>query len=263
MPGSTLKDSVKEDEEKFLFPAIGTPKVPTRSSSSFFGAWPQTFERSISLLASPIIPKSDAERFSKSPAPGRLLRRNNELDGGVYTPEQGRYGSLHRMFSNSERNLSTFGHKASLDASAHNLQRRQDEAKLYREKVISEQTTQKHNEKASFLQCVFNLSNILMGVGLLGLPFVFRLAGYIGGIMCLFIFGIICWRTAILIGRALNGDPRPAHCFFDSTVDKSQSRSSLRSFPDIARDAFGESGCFILSTILYFEVSLCASENFV
>ena len=31
---------------------------------------------------------------------------------------------------------------------------------------------------SSFLQCIFNLANILMGMGLLGLPYAYRAAGY-------------------------------------------------------------------------------------
>lgn len=37
----------------------------------------------------------------------------------------------------------------------------------------------------------------------------------------------------------------------------------LKSFPDIARAAFGETGCFILSVILYFELFSCLSIFFV
>jgi len=38
------------------------------------------------------------------------------------------------------------------------------------------------DNKSSFLQCTFNMANILMGVGMLGLPFVFKSAGFIGGL---------------------------------------------------------------------------------
>jgi amino acid permease len=69
--------------------------------------------------------------------------------------------------------------------------------------------------KSSFAQSVFNLANILMGVGMLGLPFALRSAGWVGGLGCLFVFGLVCWRTAILIGRELNGDPRPSHIFYE------------------------------------------------
>ena len=122
------------------------------------------------------------------------------------------------------------------------------------------------DEKATFSQCVFNMANILMGVGLLGLPFVMKSAGFIGGILILVIFAAITWRTSILIGRELNGDPRPSSAFDDSPFKSplrpgasplARMRSPLRSFPDIAREAFGDKGCVMLASVLYFELFSC------
>jgi Transmembrane amino acid transporter protein len=103
------------------------------------------------------------------------------------------------------------------------------------------------NHKTSVLQCIFNLSNILMGVGLLGLPYVYRLTGYVGGTACILVLATICWRTAILIGRCLSGK----HV---AQLVGGPPPKQLTSFPDIARASFGETGCYVLSTILYFEV---------
>ena len=122
------------------------------------------------------------------------------------------------------------------------------------------------DEKSSFTQCVFNMANILMGVGLLGLPFVMKSAGFLGGLLTLVSFATITWRTSILIGRELNGDPRPSSTFDDSPFKSplkpgastlARMRPPLRSFPDIAREAFGENGCILLSSVLYFELFSC------
>lgn len=128
------------------------------------------------------------------------------------------------------------------------------------------------DEKASFSQCVFNMANILMGVGLLGLPFVMKSAGFYGGIATMIIFGGITCRTSLLIGQELNGDPRPSN-FFDDSPFKSplepgssslaRMRNPLRSFPDIAREAFGDHGCVILASVLYFELFSCLGIFFV
>jgi hypothetical protein len=288
------------DEEEAA-PSSSSSSVGTTSPAT---GWPHTFERSIALLASPILPAADAAFYSKSPAPGGLnllLRRGGDLDRGIHTPVQ-LYGSttngrtaertmmgVAAVDSHSERDLLLNGRRPALMARTPSLnlhqqiqsaallslldveqehEKRQMEAKSYRQKLLQkknnltnkskkgqpkknrvvangqhQQRGEQHHEKASVLQCIFNLSNILMGVGLLGLPYVFRLTGYGGGVICILVLATICWRTAILIGRCLGSSHH--HC------DESK---ILTSFPDIARAAFGETGCYVLSTILYFEV---------
>ena len=126
------------------------------------------------------------------------------------------------------------------------------------------------DHKSTFAQCVFNFSNVLMGVGLLGLPFALRSAGWIGGFLCLGAFGLITWRTSILIGRALNGDPRPASHFDDDspscdpplkpgTCPEARMQERHTSLPEIAMTAFGDSGFYFLSAILYFELFACVA----
>uniref|UniRef100_A0A6U3QWM1 Amino acid transporter transmembrane domain-containing protein n=2 Tax=Ditylum brightwellii TaxID=49249 RepID=A0A6U3QWM1_9STRA len=98
---------------------------------------------------------------------------------------------------------------------------------------------------------------------MLGLPFVYKSVGWIGGTMVIILFGSIMWRTSILLGRELNGDPRPCHKFDDSPYESSlipgssasaRMRKPITSFPQIARDAFGEKGCICISSVLYFEL---------
>lgn len=141
----------------------------------------------------------------------------------------------------------------------------QKHAKQCQQKVI--------DGKATFSQSLFNMSNILMGVGILGAPYVFRSAGWIGGFAVTFVFSLITWRTSILIGRELNGDPRPSSLFDDSpykspippgsAVAGARMLPPITSFPDIARNAFGTSGTIILSSVLYFELFSCLAIFFV
>ncbi len=104
------------------------------------------------------------------------------------------------------------------------------------------------------------------GVGLLGLPYSCAKAGVLGGTCALLVFGFICWKTSILIGRELNGDPRPSAYFDDSpwktplqpgSVPEARMRKPISSFPDIAREAFGYWGALILAIVLYFELFSC------
>jgi len=144
--------------------------------------------------------------------------------------------------------------------------RREMETDLLRVQMKEEQDSSLSNEKSSFTQCMFNMSNILMGVGMLGLPYIFRCAGWIGGFAVTLTFSLIAWRTSICLGRELNGDPRPA-AYFDDDPYKSpiipgssasaRMRKPIKSFPDIAREAFGQNGTIMLSLILYFELFSC------
>lgn len=288
--------------------------------------WPSTYERSIALLASPMVQRSQVELFTKSPKPGSTpaaLARRRDLRRGFYTPDlsvmvrhagtlSGRslvkdggggdsdeeaLGSAREQF----QKLDFRSQKQQLRETQEKQQKRAAEAKKYREQILQQANDDVdglkspgylkevalrssrprkgegavdliQDGKSSFAQCVFNLANILMGVGLLGLPFALKSAGWVGGLGCLFVFGFICWRTAILIGRELNGDPRPSHAFVDSpfktpllprSVPEARILPPIRSFPDIARAAFGETGCFILSVILYFELFSCVCIFFV
>ena len=263
--------------------------------------WPSTFERSIHLLASPRLPKADVAYFTKSPKPGSTqlaLARRSNLDRGYYTPDTGiqppKRGSENdflRIGARQKVQSLDFSKRLDVIGSIQAQQKKAQEAKAYRAEILKQQgaaaKTGKDDEKektkrektkkvkggkASFAQCTFNLANILMGVGLLGLPFVFRSAGWAGGFLCIFVFSVIAWRTSILIGRELNGDPRPSSFFDDSPFKTPLPPGSsanarmlppITSFPDIARNAFGETGCFILSFVLYFELFSCIGIFFV
>jgi hypothetical protein len=120
--------------------------------------------------------------------------------------------------------------------------------------------------KATTAQCIFNLANILMGVGLLTLPYACKTAGALGGGLAIVSLAFVTWRTSIMIGRELNGDPRPLSYFDDSpwksplqpgSTPEARMRIPLSGFPDIARAAFGDVGSVLLACVLYFELFSC------
>ena len=101
---------------------------------------------------------------------------------------------------------------------------------------------------------------------MLGLPFAFAAAGWWGATFAIISFSFVTWRTSILIGHELNGDPRPASFFTDSPYKtpilpgsdpNARMRRPIKSFPDIARAAFGDTGAVVLSVVLYFELFSC------
>ena len=264
--------------------------------------WPSTFERSIALLASPVQTRDNVEKFTHSPKPGSTplaLTKRTNLDKGFYTPERSAIYPPKRGENLSERDAGSFrqglGKIQSLDFRPVDLEsvvdiqkKKAQEAKEYRQKILQQsdqykspgygremasvrmkkkqKEAKKVEGKSSFMQCVFNLANILMGVGLLGLPYVLKSAGWIGGLFALTVLAVVAWRTSILIGRELNGDPRPSNFFDDSpfktpvqpgSVPSARMYPPITSFPDIAKAAFGKTGNLVLSILLYFELFSC------
>lgn len=107
---------------------------------------------------------------------------------------------------------------------------------------------------------------------MLGLPYIFKSAGWIGGFLVTVGFAVVAWRTSILIGRQLNGDPRPSSFFDDSpyknplppgSTENARMRAPMTSFPEIARTCFGQTGAVILSIVLYFELFSCLAIFYV
>jgi len=92
---------------------------------------------------------------------------------------------------------------------------------------------------ATFWQCVFNIVNLVIGLGLLALPFAFAKIGWLGGFISLFAVTLMAWRTAILIGRNMSsgGNNKP-----------------LYSYHDMASKAFGPTGANLVVSMLCFEV---------
>lgn len=225
---------------------------------------------------------------SYSPRPGRsLMKKTLSLDYKVGSQSRENAFSIEKEKKIKEKIISAHEYRQKILAQA---QSKSKPANEDRENVLNspgyerEKETDKHKEKlkeeesksgkgsSTFVQCVFNMSNILMGVGMLGLPNLFMNAGWIGGFLITLVFAAITWRTSILIGRELNGDPRPCHFFDDSPIktptipasaEGARMRNGLRSFPDISREAFGTSGAIILSSTLYFELFSCLAIFFV
>lgn len=110
---------------------------------------------------------------------------------------------------------------------------------------------------------------------MLGLPYVFKSAGWIGGFCVTLSLCLVTWRTSYYIGRELNGDPRPLHLFENSPVKSpingydvdptvlTRMRKPINGFPGIAREALGHVGSIVLSSVLYFELFSCLSIFFV
>jgi amino acid permease len=69
-------------------------------------------------------------------------------------------------------------------------------------------TTGDHKKKSSFYQSTFNAINVLVGVGILSLPFAFNLAGWVPAFVLLLFFMCLTNYTARIIVKCLEYDAR-------------------------------------------------------
>ncbi|EQC40088.1 hypothetical protein SDRG_02743 [Saprolegnia diclina VS20] len=94
---------------------------------------------------------------------------------------------------------------------------------------------------SSFWGATLNVINVLMGVGVLSLPYSMRVAGLTLGLGLLLGMGIIANLTGHLLGACLASDAR------------------LRSYPDIVNAAFGLWGRRVVSMICFVELFIACT----
>ncbi|MCO5605010.1 hypothetical protein L7F22_059186 [Adiantum nelumboides] len=93
----------------------------------------------------------------------------------------------------------------------------------------------------SATQAALNGINVLCGVGVLTTPYAVKEGGWLG-LVLLFVFAIVSWYTGLLLRRCLD------------------SQIGLETYPDIGQAAFGMTGRFLISIILYVELYACCVE---
>jgi hypothetical protein len=96
---------------------------------------------------------------------------------------------------------------------------------------------------STFFQSFFNSCNILMGIGLLSLPFAFNITGWIVGISLLLIFSAITLHTGTLLQRCLDYEREDGYISC--------------TYGDLGYVAFGESGRAFISFIFFLELIAC------
>ncbi|XP_061370875.1 amino acid transporter AVT1I-like [Gastrolobium bilobum] len=94
---------------------------------------------------------------------------------------------------------------------------------------------------STFLETCFNGLNSLLGVGILSISYAVSQGGWLSFIL-LFIFAMMCWYTALLLQRCMDGNPQ------------------IKSYPDIGQVAFGYKGRAVVASIIYMELFLIAVE---
>jgi vesicular inhibitory amino acid transporter len=97
---------------------------------------------------------------------------------------------------------------------------------------------------SSLLQTTLNITNILMGVSILSLPFAFHLAGFLPSLVLLALGALVTASSALILARI-------------QRASLSATGVALLTFGDIGEAAFGHRGRFFIQFIfcwydLYF-----------
>ncbi|XP_031115758.1 amino acid transporter AVT1I-like [Ipomoea triloba] len=95
---------------------------------------------------------------------------------------------------------------------------------------------------SSFLRSCFNGVNILLGVGIVSVPYALSEGGWLC-LMILVLVAFSCFYTGLLIQKCMDSSPR-----------------TNTTYPDIAERAFGKRGRWLISTFMYLELYLVAVE---
>ncbi|KAG6475012.1 hypothetical protein ZIOFF_064229 [Zingiber officinale] len=100
------------------------------------------------------------------------------------------------------------------------------------------------SKNCSYGQAVLNGINVLCGVGILSTPYAVKEGGWLG-LSILLIFSVLAWYTGILLRYCLD------------------SEEGLETYPDIGQAAFGTTGRFAISIVLYLELYACCVEYII
>ncbi|CAN1785842.1 Amino acid transporter AVT1J [Linum perenne] len=107
-----------------------------------------------------------------------------------------------------------------------------------RETIVDQQP---QGQGTSFGRTCLNGINSLSGVGILSMPYVLSQGGW-GSLSLLLLIATVCYYTGLLLQRCMDVN------------------ENIRTYPDIAYEAYGNIGRVCLTSVLYLEFYLVAVE---
>ncbi|KAJ4972992.1 hypothetical protein NE237_006166 [Protea cynaroides] len=117
------------------------------------------------------------------------------------------------------------------------------ETETYKKETMESQSNlpEQTQKGATFLRTCFNGINALSGVGILSIPYALAEGGWFC-LLLLLIMSMVCFFTGLLLRRCMDAHPR------------------VKTYPDIGEVAFGYKGKALISTFMYLELYLIATE---
>ncbi|KAJ3158176.1 hypothetical protein HDU86_003131 [Geranomyces michiganensis] len=219
-----------------------TDSYASRSTAAL-GSWVSSYARSSLFLAETAIPSS---AFPPS------LDQDADLEGRMSdTP----CINVTAPFTSDDDSEEYVGHVAdSVPTYGTIISSSKGEADV---NVQAEQHVPRHHA-STFAQTCFNACNVLMGIGVLSLPFAFSITGWFVGGLLLIVCSAMTRHTAGLLAYCLDYTPmapndRPPLKPLQSSVVPAISRRAM-TFGDIGELAFGTRGRNVISLIFCFEL---------
>lgn len=212
---------------------------------SYTTAWPQSYRQSIDMYSSVASPNIGF--LHGTPSMGRL--GSSYLTSSFHTPEI--ISSLIKPLlptttsiteEQQQQQQQRKSSHALLPPRRPSFLKPKDERRPSKSVVSHEMHTAPH--ECSYWQAVINGINVLCGVGILGTPYAVKQGGWLG-LLILLLFAVFAFYTGILLRRCLD------------------SQQGLETYPDIGQAAFGTTGRFIVSIILYLELYACCVESII
>ncbi|PSR98024.1 Vacuolar amino acid transporter like [Actinidia chinensis var. chinensis] len=203
--------------------------------SSVNSTWPQSYRQSIDLYSS--VP-SPSITFLGTPTLSRL-------SGSVLSSSLTRRHPPEILPSLAKPLLEDDKHQQpQQQRSSHSLLPPSPSRKTSIKKTAKVSHEVPVSRKSSYGQAVLNGMNVLCGVGILSTPYAVKEGGWVG-LSILFIFAVLSLYTGILLRHCLDSQP------------------GLETYPDIGQAAFGTTGRFAVSIILYAELYACCVEHII
>ena len=183
---------------------------------------------------------SPARLLSGSPAQ-RIFQHASRFG----SPFAGTYGSLSSRTNEDAREQATQLYDERLMASEQDPDKKPEALLIRRIEQRDGEVTLRVVGQSTIYQTILNCTNVLVGVGLLSLPFGIKYSGWLLGILFLTISAAVTRYTASLLGKCLDSQPNAI------------------SFSDLAGVCFGNKGQIAVGALFTLELTATCVALFV